>query len=532
MSSKDHKHLNELSKLRFLVIDEVDRMISKGNYPQLMTIFDAINKANPMTLYNESMQVASPEEGTDDDNRLKSLEGVPGEAKVIMLSEDILMKVESQKKGSGVTEVEDEEGSDEYSDQSSLHFDNAPNADLDEDQSDEGSGSDEILHRQTFVFSATLSLPPPSNHVTKNQSAKANKKKKSTDTSLSVQGTIHDILKIAGACGQLKFVDLSSDQSQPQRSDKKTAETLKSDPISIQLPPGLSLFEIPCTKKHKDSHLYAFLTTTEQGSRGPCLIFCNSIAAVKRVGQTLRVLGLPVRTLHGQMEQKARLSVIDILKGKDSRLIVVATDVAARGIDIPAVVTVIHYDVARTLNTFIHRAGRTARGIGSAATGISVSLVDPSEEKVHKKICETLQWQGKRRFEQPSMDGHLLASAQTRVALATKIVDCEQMQSKSMKTNNWMRQAAADADLDVDEEFMDRGLASGSLRDQQRLKDATKARMELTKLLALPMKKQHFGKFLSGAGMQKSINSTAVVKPYVVQNHHASAGRKRKRKRR
>ena len=53
----------------------------------------------------------------------------------------------------------------------------------------------------------------------------------------------------------------------------------------------------------KDSHLYAYLVTTRQGSSGPCLVFCNSIAAVRRVGETLKMLGLPVKMLHAQMPQ-------------------------------------------------------------------------------------------------------------------------------------------------------------------------------------------------------------------------------------
>jgi len=531
MSSKDHTHLNDLSKLRFLVIDEVDRMISKGSYPQLVEIFDAINKANPVPLDGDSMVATSPRKESDDDDRLQSLEGVPGEAKVIMLSDEILKRIESQKQGFEHN-VDDGEASDSESDSISLKLKALPDPYFpEEDQSDTSDGFDETIHRQTFVFSATLSLPPSTYVMTKHKKVDLNTRKKGTVIPMAVQ-SLHDILKTAGARGQLKFVDLSNDLVP---SNEKSTVPNKSDPTStkqtssIQLPPGLSLYEILCTKKHKDSHLYAFLTTTEQGSTGPCLIFCNSIAAVKRVGQTLRVLGLPVRTLHGHMEQKARLSSIDSLKRKESRLIVVATDVAARGIDLPSIAAVIHYDVARSLNTFIHRSGRTARGIGCAAVGISVSLVDPSEEKDHKKICETLQGQGRRHFQQSLLDGQLLTSAQTRVALATVIVDCELSQSKSTKSNSWLRQAAAEADLDIDEDLLDNGLENGSLRDQHRLKDATKAKVELKKLLASPMKKQHFGKFLSGTGLRKSINSMVMVKPYVIQNDKSASRKRRKR---
>ena len=58
--------------------------------------------------------------------------------------------------------------------------------------------------------------------------------------------------------------------------------------------------------------------------------------------------------------QKSRLKSLESLRKPKSRSIVVASDVAARGLDIPSVATVIHYDCARAVDTFIHRAGRTA----------------------------------------------------------------------------------------------------------------------------------------------------------------------------
>ena len=64
-------------------------------------------------------------------------------------------------------------------------------------------------------------------------------------------------------------------------------------------------------------------------------------------------------TAHSQL-QRARFKAVESLKGSKKRTIVVATDVAARGLDIPSVSTVVHYDVARAVDTFVHRSGRTA----------------------------------------------------------------------------------------------------------------------------------------------------------------------------
>ena len=58
--------------------------------------------------------------------------------------------------------------------------------------------------------------------------------------------------------------------------------------------------------------------------------------------------------------QRARFKAIESLNNSSSRAVVVCTDVAARGLDIPSVSSVIHYDVARSVDTFVHRSGRTA----------------------------------------------------------------------------------------------------------------------------------------------------------------------------
>ena len=58
--------------------------------------------------------------------------------------------------------------------------------------------------------------------------------------------------------------------------------------------------------------------------------------------------------------QRARFKAVESLKDCKSRSVVVCTDVAARGLDIPSVSTVVHYDVARSVDSFVHRSGRTA----------------------------------------------------------------------------------------------------------------------------------------------------------------------------
>mmetsp|Transcript_16555 Transcript_16555/g.21665 ORF Transcript_16555/g.21665 Transcript_16555/m.21665 type:complete len:114 (+) Transcript_16555:883-1224(+) len=112
--------------------------------------------------------------------------------------------------------------------------------------------------------------------------------------------------------------------------------------------------------------------TTVEGASGLCLVFCNSIASVRRVGSTLQALGLDVRVLHAQMQQRTRFKAVELLTESKRRTEVVATDVAARGLDIPYVASVVHYDTSRTVDAFIHRSGRTARSVGDKALGFYI----------------------------------------------------------------------------------------------------------------------------------------------------------------
>lgn len=157
------------------------------------------------------------------------------------------------------------------------------------------------------------------------------------------------------------------------------------------------------------------------------------------------------------------------------------------------------------------------RGVGAKAVGTSISLVAPAEEREHQKICEAVRGAGSRSLDHVQIDGRLLNEAQERVALATKIVSCNDVESQVNKTNKWLQDAAKEAGLDADEDMMEGGLLDGDQRDRQRFLDAKRAKAKLRQLLAKPMRIQHFGKFLSGAGLSESIKSESEVKPFVVK---------------
>lgn len=531
MTTNEFSHLENLKTLRFLVVDEADRMISQGSFPQLNGIFDRIQQANPSLEYMEKHAEDNYESDSDDEDRLRSLPGLPGEAKLKMLDDNLLQMFERQQKSHLSPSSDDDADAPEPIEIDDEEYEREQARLQDEiermDESDEEEEEEDTVKRQTFVFSATLTLP-----ASDEASAKKFKNVKNKKSKLSIDGAIAEILEKVGAQGQTKIVDLSTTQ-QKQVSNKnaaKASQNLRTPKSTVELPPGLSLYEIMCTQKHKDSHLYSFLTTTKQGSSGPCLVFCNSIGAVKRVGETLKVLGLPVRMLHAQMQQKARLSSLESLSQLNSRAVVVASDVAARGLDIPSVASVVHYDVARATDTFVHRAGRTARGIGEKAVGWSVSLVSAPEERNHRMICRAVLGDVSSSFNAAPMDSRLLSNAQERVNLASKIVACESSEAKTNKSNQWFIDAANEAGLDLDEDLLDDGQLAGSKKERQQFVEAKRARQELKVLLATPMRKQAFGKFLSHAGLQDAIQAEKEVKPFIVTENKTSKKKKKQKR--
>lgn len=159
--------------------------------------------------------------------------------------------------------------------------------------------------------------------------------------------------------------------------------------------------------------------------------------------------------------------------------------------------------------------------MGEKAVGSSVSLVASAEDRQQKDIMDAL---GKKLFRPVPLDGRLLSEAQERVNLASKIVSCDELESRTDSRNKWFQDAAAEADLVLDDNMLVEGLAGGDLRDQQRLREAKSARGRLRDMLSQPMVTQRFGKFLS--------NNSAAAAPDVAAHFVPLDANPKKRKKR
>ena len=131
--------------------------------------------------------------------------------------------------------------------------------------------------------------------------------------------------------------------------------------------------------KHKDVHL-AFLLAELAGQRA--IVFTRTVAETQRLAILLRALGFGAIPIHGQLSQAARLGALNKFK-TGARDVLVATDVAARGLDIPAVDTVVNFDLPPDSTTYVHRVGRTAR---AGRAGKSVSFVTQYDVELWQRI--------------------------------------------------------------------------------------------------------------------------------------------------
>ncbi|XP_066407864.1 ATP-dependent RNA helicase DDX24 [Molothrus aeneus] len=300
--------------------------------------------------------------------------------------------------------------------------------------------------RQTFVFSATLTLvhQTPARVLQKKNAKKMDKKTK-----------LELLMEKVGIKGKPKVIDLTRKEA--------TVETLTET-------------RIHCNTNEKDYYLYYFLLQYP----GRTMVFANSIDCVKRLSSLLTILNCDPLPLHANMHQKQRLKNLERFAERES-CVLLTTDVAARGLDIPNVQHVIHYQVPRTSELYVHRSGRTAR---AAHEGLSLLLIGPEDLINFRKIYKTLEKSEELPFF--PVDAKCMTSIKERMNLARQIEKAEFFNSRAKQHNSWLQQAAEALEMDLDDDML-MGRKASEQEESQKQKMLKGMKKQLKHMLSQPL---------------------------------------------
>jgi ATP-dependent RNA helicase RhlE len=196
-------------------------------------------------------------------------------------------------------------------------------------------------------------------------------------------GFIHDLRKIVKRCPRERQTLMFS-ATMPPEIRKLTREWLNK-PFELHVAPVASTPNLVSQsiyfveKKQKLSALVHFLKETP---RSRTLVFSRTKWGADRIAKALNREGIKSTAIHGNKSQNRRQAAIKEFKSEEPPVLV-ATDIAARGLDFDDISHVINYDLPDTPETYVHRIGRTAR---AGASGAAVSFCDSDERKLVRGI--------------------------------------------------------------------------------------------------------------------------------------------------
>lgn len=200
-------------------------------------------------------------------------------------------------------------------------------------------------------------------------------------------GFIHDVRKVIKALPKEKQTMLFSATMPPQIA--QLVASLQHAPVKIEVAPVSSTAErieqfVYFIPKQKKQSLLVHLLNEKKMKR--TLVFTRTKHGADRIAKDLKKASIHADAIHGNKSQSARQNALNNFK--NGRLkVLVATDIAARGIDVDALEHVINFDLPDVAETYVHRIGRTGR---AGANGIAISFCDGREEMGNLKSINKL----------------------------------------------------------------------------------------------------------------------------------------------
>ncbi|KAI9297206.1 DEAD-domain-containing protein [Neoconidiobolus thromboides FSU 785] len=294
---------------------------------------------------------------------------------------------------------------------------------------------------QSFIFSATM------DGNTSNPNFKSKKPKESV---------IDAIIK------KIKFKD-----SNPVHIDITSKKITSEKLIEAR---------IDCIKEEKDLYLYFFVTRYP----GRTLVFLNSIDSIRRIVPILKNLNVNAYPLHAQMPQRQRLKNVDRFKNEEN-VVLICSDVAARGLDIPNVEYIVHYQIPRSGEIYIHRSGRTAR---AKRQGMSLMLCCPEELKAYRNICKALK---RANIQEFPVDSLLASKLKARLALAKQVDQLQHGLDKDKADKSWLKKSADLLEIELDSDNLSSDEDVSKIKNKKKQGQLEKLKYQLKELLKEPI---------------------------------------------
>ena len=189
-------------------------------------------------------------------------------------------------------------------------------------------------------------------------------------------GFLPDVRRVVAALPKVRQTLFFSATMPPEI--RELASTLLRDPVSIAVSPVSSAAEKVAQRVcfvDKDAKRNLLLHVLKAPEVERALVFSRTKHGANRVAEHLHKAGVTAAAIHGNKSQGARTRALDGFKSGELSVLV-ATDIAARGIDVSGVTHVINFDLPNIPETYVHRIGRTGR---ADASGIAVSFCDDEE---------------------------------------------------------------------------------------------------------------------------------------------------------
>jgi len=419
------KHLTSLERLTFLTLDEADRMVERGHFKELESVIKSIPEPP------ETRRIARSAKLTKRKQTMAATKVVSNDSKT--------------KKG------EEEEN----------------------DEENEPAADNRIMarDRQTFVFSATLTVPDEVKYKLDRKKPQASSKKvnngKKKDgggssggennngndenayrleppKELASTNTMGNLMKMVPFYGRVKLCDVS-DSVTKKKKDNNPDESFSKAAITSTTKVASKVHEsaLECTDDERDA-LTLYLLSAHAGK--PSIVFVNAISSLRRLTALLKLMKVNAVNLHAGMQQRARLKALDRFKGNKASALI-ATDVAARGLDIKGVELVVHYQVPRQADAYVHRCGRTGR---ANLSGVSVALVTPKERSRYLAMLAAMGRERGFRLPPFPVAEETVREATKRVQLAKRLDAIVHKNEKKRADKAWKKRTAEAMDLGLD----------------------------------------------------------------------------------